>query len=308
MSEFLIEKEGKIEEYDEFRGQLSELKEHNESVIFDYESPKGNKDARSHVFKLRKTKTAIDKMRKRLKAKSLEYGRKVDSEAKDILSQVEEMIAIHDEPIKLIEKREADRVLKHKESILVLNQYLSHDFTGETSETIIIYISSLSQVEPDESLEEFTAEAIKIYKEAKSKAEAALKYRITFEKEKEELERLKKEQEQAEQKERERRIAEQAKESAKIESARIKKEAEEKIQKAERDAKLAAEREREKIQQEAEQAEREEKQRERDKGHRASINNAAMDAMIAGGISKKAAKDVVILIAKKLIPNVAIRY
>ena len=67
--------------YDEFRGQLSELRDANAKTVFDYEDPKGNKDARSHVYKLRQTKSAVEMARKEEKAESLAYGRRVDEQA-----------------------------------------------------------------------------------------------------------------------------------------------------------------------------------------------------------------------------------
>ena len=46
--------------YNEFTAALAELKVDNKAMVFDYRDAKGNKEARSHVHKLRKTKTAID--------------------------------------------------------------------------------------------------------------------------------------------------------------------------------------------------------------------------------------------------------
>src|SRR3954454_6832415 len=80
--------------YNPFRAELAEFKAQNATLIFDYESPKGNKEARSHVYKLRQSKAAVEKARKEEKAASLEYGRKVDAEAKTIMEEIEAMIAV----------------------------------------------------------------------------------------------------------------------------------------------------------------------------------------------------------------------
>jgi len=53
-------KEQNITAYDPFRAQLKELERWNSQAVFDYEDEKGNKEARSHVYKLRKTKSAAD--------------------------------------------------------------------------------------------------------------------------------------------------------------------------------------------------------------------------------------------------------
>ena len=92
--------------YNEFRGQLAELKANNAALVFDYANPLGNKAARSHVYKLRQTKAAVDKVRKAEKEASLERGRKVDAEAKEIMSEIEAMIDIHQKPLDEIEERE----------------------------------------------------------------------------------------------------------------------------------------------------------------------------------------------------------
>ncbi|MGU3628118.1 hypothetical protein [Comamonas sp. C24C] len=50
------------------------------------------------------------------------------------------------------------------------------------------------------------------------------------------------------------------------------------------------------------------KGREADKAHRQRINRAALDALVAGGLSEADAKTVITLIAKKAIPAVSITY
>ena len=48
--------------------------------------------------------------------------------------------------------------------------------------------------------------------------------------------------------------------------------------------------------------------READQANRAAVNRAALDAFIAGGLPEECAKQAVILIAKKQIPNITISY
>lgn len=54
--------------------------------------------------------------------------------------------------------------------------------------------------------------------------------------------------------------------------------------------------------------EAEARRREEDKAHKASINRAALDAFVAGGMPEDCAKQAVTLIAKGLIPNIRITY
>ena len=50
------------------------------------------------------------------------------------------------------------------------------------------------------------------------------------------------------------------------------------------------------------------KRRERDKAHKTSINRAALEAFVAGGMTEECAKLAVTLIAKKTIPAISIAY
>lgn len=56
------------------------------------------------------------------------------------------------------------------------------------------------------------------------------------------------------------------------------------------------------------QAAAEAAERERDKKHRAAVNNGAVAALVAAGIDKDVAKQVVTLIAKRAVPNISIAY
>jgi len=88
-----------------FEAELAKLEEFNHNEVFDYESKDGNKDARSHVAKLRKVKASIERARKEAKADALEYGRKVDAEAKKHSDRIVDMIELHDKPLREIKER-----------------------------------------------------------------------------------------------------------------------------------------------------------------------------------------------------------
>lgn len=96
--------------YQPFYSELAKLEQDNAALVFNYETPKGNKEARSHVFSLRKTKGALEKVRKEAKAESLRIGRAVDSEASAIEARIEAMITVHQAKIDEVEQREKDRV------------------------------------------------------------------------------------------------------------------------------------------------------------------------------------------------------
>ena len=84
-----------VKAFEPFYAQLAEFKANNAALTFDYESPKGNKEARSHIFKLRQSKGALEAARKSEKEESLNYGRKIDAEAKAIAAEIDGMISVH---------------------------------------------------------------------------------------------------------------------------------------------------------------------------------------------------------------------
>ena len=98
----------------DFYKQLEEAKKVNEQTIFQYETPAGNKAARSHIYKLRQSKSAVEKKRKETKQDAIDFGRTLDTEAKKITSEIEEMINVHDAPLKQIEQLEKERISKIK--------------------------------------------------------------------------------------------------------------------------------------------------------------------------------------------------
>ncbi len=77
---------------------------------------------------------------------------------------------------------------------------------------------------------------------------------------------------------------------------------------AERRAQEAVEAEQRRVADEAAKIAAEAKAREKDRSHKASINQSAMAAFIAGGLSEECAKLAVTLIAKRSIPSISIAY
>ena len=109
--------------FDEVKAEIAKYKVLNASLIFDYEDIKGNADARSHIFKLRKTKTKITAVHKDAKSEALAVCKMLDGEKRDLIEAVEEMISVHAIPIQEIEdkkrkeiedKIEAERVEKER--------------------------------------------------------------------------------------------------------------------------------------------------------------------------------------------------
>ena len=328
----LILKNEKIAVYNEFRAQLAELREQNNSLVFDYESPKGNRDARSHIYKLRQTKSALEKARKQEKQTSLEYGRRVDSEAKEIASELEKMIDVHATPLEEIEQREKDRIEKIQSRIQAIQSATVVDEFGNplSSANIQTQLVEIRKISTDDSFAEFSDKAL----EAKIVAIELLENGFNIAKEREteavELEQLRKEREERAQKEYQEKLRREGEERAKLEAeakARAEKESSERRElqlkldkekaerekvEAERRAELAAKEAEERLKREAEEAKKKEAEaaakREANKKHKAKINNAAVAAFVKGGLTDEQGKLVVTLIASNAVPNVKISY
>lgn len=282
-----------ITAYDPFRAELVELKKANEAAYFDYNTPDGNKQARSHVYKLRQSKSAIEKVRKEEKASSLEYGRKVDAEAKVIMNEIQEMIDVHMKPLEEIEQREEERKNRILARITEITEQ-SEKAATETSEEIETRLGFVRDIEVDDSFAEYKKSAQdavnhalevlpKILEDAKKKEQEAL-----------ELERLRKEAAEREQKEREERIAQEAAEKARLQ--------------AEKEKEEAIEKERQRAKQEQEDRERQERQREADQKHRSSVHAQIIEALDALHFEREQAKALISALDNKAIPHIKIVY
>lgn len=336
------EQSNDIAVYQPFRNELAKLKADNDKLIFQYHTPKGNKEARSHIYNLRKRKADIERARKAEKASALEYGRQVDAQAKEIASEYDAMIDKHQAPLDEIERIEAERVAAHNAKISELAALVEFDeFSEPDSAELSTRLEAAQSFVVDDSFEEFQEQANAGKTAAIEKLSLMLEARQKYEAEQAELERLRAEAAKRQQQEREDRIAREAAERAQREAeekarlvqeeterkARAEKEAAERREqdlrdaaaKAEREAKEQAERAERAAQEATERAKREAEhekrreqeeaeRRERNKRHKASINNKAVDALVAGGMDKEQAKLAVTLIAKREIPSVTISY
>lgn len=337
-----------IAAYNEFRAQLTELRVINSKTIFDYESKEGNEAARSYVYKLRRTKTAVDAARKEEKAASLEYGRKVDAEAKEIIGEIEQMIDVHQERIDQIEQRKKERLalLEAKYSEIVL----LGDVNGLDLAVLSANVAKLQAIQVDESFAEFREEAIIARDVALNKLATAVAQAEQHAKEQAELEQFRKEKaereakEQAEREakakaEREEQIRKDAAEAARIaaenaakleaeRAAKREKELKEAAERAERDKQLAeqraieaaeraeqqareaVEREQKRAADELAEQERQEAKRRADQEHRQKIISEAVQSIVdvVMTISPNDATSIVNAIVDGNITNVTIKF
>lgn len=101
-----------IAQYAPIKQTVAELKALNDSLVFDYASKSGNKEARSHIHKLRGSRGQLERARKDAKAWVLAIGKDVDAQAEEIDSEIQAMIKVHLDPIEEIERIEKERTDK----------------------------------------------------------------------------------------------------------------------------------------------------------------------------------------------------
>lgn len=215
--EVLNKEESAVAEYRPFYAQLAELEQKNSALAFDYESPKGNKEARSHVNSLRLAKGALERTRKSAKEESLRIGRAIDAEAKEINARIEAMITVHQSAIDAIEQREKDRVAA------LATRLHEVSMTGAAAVVAADLVDAIATLEPvviGDDWQEFKPKAL----EAKDAALRVLRQRhaerVEHEAREAELARLRAEEQARAQKEREEAIARAAVEKAQAEADR----------------------------------------------------------------------------------------
>lgn len=329
-----------ITQYDPLKAKVAELVAANRSTTFQYEDPKGNKLARSHVFQLRAVRGEIERTRVAAKADALKYGRDVDAVAKDLEKSVDDMIRVHQEPLDEIEARETQRKADLK--VRVDGIVMARVVTGMTAAAISETLVKVKAITTDD-MQEFQAAAdrellatIKALEEAHvsathREAEAAELARLRAETAaREQQAREEKIRADAEQKERDRAQAQREKEiaqaaadqarrdaTAKAEADRVEREAREAVAAAEKarvDAELAAAREVARVKAEAEAKEAARAKAEADKAaaeQRASENKkrrAKIHAEVADAIRGMTAEEIVEAIADGKVPRVTLTY
>jgi hypothetical protein len=94
--------------YSKTEAALAELRTKYEGIAFDLTTTKGDKEARAARKELVTLRTSLEAKREELKAPALEFGKKIDSEAKRITAEIVALENAIDLQIKADEKRRAD--------------------------------------------------------------------------------------------------------------------------------------------------------------------------------------------------------
>lgn len=105
-----------LAKFDPIAATIAEYKIENANLNFNLEDKQDNKDARSHVSKLRKAKTAIAVIHKGAKADALAFGRRLDAKKNELTAATDEMIDVWWPKIKEIEQREFKKMADEAEA------------------------------------------------------------------------------------------------------------------------------------------------------------------------------------------------
>lgn len=320
--------------YSPFYAQLEELKKTNAVTVFDYTTPAGIKEAKSYIFKLRKTEIAVDNMRKELGEESRQHVLKVNSEAKSIIAEVQDMRLVHQSQIDAIEKAEEERVAGIQERIKGLTQNAENVPAGATSESLKHLLATVEATDVDTSFAEFMHIAVNVKKESFEYLCAMIALAEKREADARELERLRVEAAERSRLEREEKIRKDAQEAAEVKAERdrveaenkaakvlqeaadaaAKREAEAKIatEKAIADARLAGEKMAEQLRRDLEAKSKAaadaDALRAADVEHKRKVHNEALDKLTELLASGADAKVIIQAVIKGEIPHIKIVY
>lgn len=297
------------------------------------DTEEGRAEIRTLANKIAKSRTYIESVGKRLADEQKAIPKKIDAARKLAWDSLEALGKEFRKPLTDFEEAEKARVTRHAEAIQGLTSLAVMDVPGEAtmpSRYLRDRIAKAEAVSIGPECEEFEAE----YTRAKDAALRSLKAELVkserYEAEQEELAALRAAKAAQDAKDRDAKIAAEAAERARAEQAAAFERQQQQERDAARVAQEASERREADLKRQVEQAERraaedaETARREREaaaarekadiaareanKQHCARINNAAVSALVAGGLGEDAAKLVVTLIAKRQIPSVTISY
>lgn len=235
------EKSTELVEFSPIRKQVKEMKEQNAKLTFDLNNKAQLESAKGHVKHLKTIRKKVETTHKTVKADALAFGRKVDAVKNELFKDMNEMIDLHEEPIKQLKIDEDARVARHIANVqkLQLPQVLPNG-----SEELKKLKADLEATVIDESWQEYSQSAEIAIKLALDVLQPKINFAESIEAKDRELEELKK------------KNAERDEEDRKVKVELEEKEAERKRKEMEEErAKLDAEQEEQRKKQQAEEIE-----------------------------------------------------
>lgn len=148
-----------VEAFSQFRADLVVFKKEQSSIVFDYDTAAGEKDARSHMHKLRLSKGAVERARVSEKSDILERGRSIDAAAKDITAELDGMIDVHAQPLKEKADREQERVDGIKLRLQGIVDARGIDYAEYDTPELLDCLKAAHLIVVDDTFEEFALAA-----------------------------------------------------------------------------------------------------------------------------------------------------
>lgn len=252
--------------FDPVSRELYELAEYSRSLHFDYESKEGNKLARSHVAKLRKVKAHITDAHKEAKAEALAVCQALDAKKRELMDIAEKMIDVHAGPLEAIEAREKRRVEEIETAlrdIVTEGERCEAGWKNIPIEELERCIVSVCNMNRTMEWQEYSEKAKEALDRCVERINNAIRGKMEYEAQQEELKRMREENERLEREKRDAEIARQAEERARREEReRAELELQREREKSEREAKEAKEKADRALQEERERVAREQAMKE----------------------------------------------
>lgn len=275
-----------IEVFDDAKNQLAEYKAQNEALAFDYEDPKGNKDARSHVAKCRKIKTAILALHKDAKAEALSVCQALDEEKRDLLDQAEAIVEYHAKPLREIKERKDAEIAAKVEA-----EQLEADWVE--AEQLDAIVNQQAELDAKQAEIEAREDAIAAQEVKQEQAER--------EKEIAEEARIKAEEAAAQQ------LINQLADASKQAVADIQA-AEDKLRREQAEKDAAEQRRKDAELEEEKKKYAIEAKRVSNKAHRSKINNEVLSIFVEFGMTEASGKKLIKGLVNELYPSLTINY
>lgn len=141
-----------ITQYEKICTDIELIRDEDKGLVFNFRDKVENASGRSHVFKMRKIRSAIEAARKEAKAYSLAYGRRVDALALELSSKIDSLIAPHQLAIDAVQNEEDERKAKHKKIIDRLQEV--RNVASKTSAELTTMLAELNRLDVS-AMEEF---------------------------------------------------------------------------------------------------------------------------------------------------------
>ena len=304
----VINKPAVISVFNDVEQAIAKFEEANEKLVFDLTTTKGMKEARSHIYTMRKAKGMAGTIKDEKKADLLAECKVIQDDYNKIIAKLDSMIVVQMAPIKVIEDAEAERLAKIAEE---------KRLEEEEAERLRLVEIEQQRVEAAEILAEANRIKEAIEEKAKEKADKLAREREKFEAEKKAEQDAKDREAKAKEEAEAKAVKDAADLAAKVEQD--KKDAEAKAAKEKQDAldeqKRIADRKAKEIadkyqkeQADKDEAAKVEAARVADEEHRAKINNEIHKSLLDASFGDEVARQVTQALVDNEIKHVTINY